>query len=282
MSLAIEAPAKVNLSLRVVGRRDDGYHLLDSLVVFAGVGDSLSFAPADALSLTVGGPAAGELPAAADNVVLKAARALADLAGIPPRAAILLTKRLPVASGIGGGSTDAAATLLGLSRLWNLDVPLDALGLALGADLPVCLRRRPTLLSGIGEALADAPPLPPAWLVLANPRVPLSTPMVFRARSGAFSKPAPFAAAPADARALAEALAPLGNDLTDAAISLAPMVATALTDLAGLPGCLLSRMSGSGATCFGLFATQDEANAAAKALSTRRPGWWVAAAPILS
>lgn len=292
--LSLAAPAKVNLYLHVTGKRADGYHLLDSLVVFAGVGDTLTLAPADDLSLTLDGPTAVDLaathsPAAGlmaedDNIVLRAARLLADAAGIAPRAAITLTKRLPVAAGIGGGSADAAAALRGLARLWNLSIPendLRALGLRLGADVPVCLAGRPTTMTGVGEQLDAAPTLPPAWLVLVNPRRPLSTPAVFKARGGDFTPARPLVEAPADAAALAVALAGRRNDLTQAAIALEPVVGDMLALIAAQPACLLARMSGSGATCFGLFAAEAEARAAETALARLHPEWWVAAAELL-
>ncbi|MGE5476019.1 MAG: 4-(cytidine 5'-diphospho)-2-C-methyl-D-erythritol kinase [Bacteroidales bacterium] len=284
-AVTVEAPAKVNLTLHVTGKRADGYHLLESLVAFAGVGDTLEFRPADGLHLTLAGPTAPALAADDDNIVLKAARALAAHAGIPPNAHIRLTKRLPVAAGIGGGSADAAAALRGLARLWRLNVPeteLRALGLRLGADVPVCLAGRPTIMTGVGETLTPAPVLPPAWLLLVNPRRPLSTPAVFKARTGAFSAPQPLTEAPADARALADALETRRNDLTQAAISLEPVIGDTLALIAAQPGCLLARMSGSGATCFGLFADATTAQPAAAALTSAQPGWWVAAAPLLA
>ena len=158
---------------------------------------------------------------------------------------------------------------------------MTALALAIGADVPVCLAGRPTRMRGIGEELSPAPPLPPAWLVLVNPRVPLHTPAVFKARTGAFSLPDPLTESPADAQALALALATRRNDLTPAAISIAPVVGEMLAALAGSEGCLLSRMSGSGATCFGLFATEAAARAAAAGLQSLWPGWWVAPAALL-
>jgi 4-diphosphocytidyl-2-C-methyl-D-erythritol kinase len=284
-SFSIEAPAKVNLTLHVVGKRDDGYHLLDSLVAFAGVGDTLDFAPADTLSLDVTGPTAAQIPDG-ENIVLKAARLLAEAAGGQAQgAAIRLTKRLPVAAGIGGGSADAAATLKGLIRLWNLTLPaenLSRVALAIGADVPVCLAGAPTRMMGIGERLEPAPALPPAWLVLVNPMVPLHTPPVFKARTGPFSEADPLKESPADAHALAAALASRRNDLTPPAISIEPVVGEVLAAIAATPGCLLPRMSGSGATCFGLYGTEAEALAAAAALAAAQPGWWVAPARLLS
>lgn len=286
-AITVEAPAKVNLYLHVTGKRDDGYHLLDSLVVFAGMGDTLVLEQADGLHLDLAGPGADALAAATDgdNIVLRAARLLAEQAGIAAHARITLTKRLPVAAGIGGGSADAAATLRGLARLWNLSIPeedLRALGLRLGADLPVCLAGHPTTMTGVGEHLAAAPALPPAWLLLVNPRRPLSTPAVFKARHGGFTPAQPLTAAPETAQALAVALAARRNDLTAAAITLEPVVADMLALIAAQPQCLLARMSGSGATCFGLFADQAQAQAAAAALAHTQPQWWVAAAPLLA
>lgn len=284
-SVSVEAWAKVNLYLHVTGKRDDGYHLLDSLVVFAGIGDSLSVEPADDLSLIVDGPTAPLLAGLDNNIVLDAAHALARAANVPARARIRLTKRLPVAAGIGGGSADAAAAILALSRLWKVTLPppaLHSLALALGADVPVCLRRRPTRMWGIGENLADAPCLPAAWLVLVNPMIGLSTPAVFKARQGCFSDPQPLETSPADANQLAALLARRSNDLSAAAISLIPDIAQVLQLLQAAPDCLLARMSGSGATCFGLFATQAQADAAAAAISSMQGQWWCKSAPLLS
>lgn len=279
------APAKLNLHLHVVGKRADGYHLLDSLVAFAAIHDTVSAAKARSLSLAVAGPFASALAGEGDNLVLRAARSLAGAAGMAPGAALRLIKRLPVASGIGGGSADAAAALAAVGALWRLDpdpAALAALALSLGADVPVCLAGRTAQMSGIGETMSPAPALPPVALVLANPLVPLPTPAVFKARQGAFSEPAPLASAPRDVRDLAEALARRRNDLTAAAIGLVPEIAVVLSALQAQPGCLLARMSGSGATCFALFARGDEAAAAETSLQQSRPGWWVKASQLVS
>ena len=207
---------------------------------------------------------------------------LAEAAGVPARARIHLVKRLPVASGIGGGSADAAATLQALARLWRLDpdaVDLPALALRLGADVPMCLAGRTVFVGGIGEQIAPAPPLPAFSLLLANPGVAVATPSVFAARRGGFSAPCRFSAPPADARALAELLSQAGNDLAEAAERLAPEIADVLAALRAQPGALLCRMSGSGATCFAMFASQAEAEAARAALAAEHPRWWLAAAP---
>jgi 4-diphosphocytidyl-2-C-methyl-D-erythritol kinase len=279
------ALAKLNLYLHVVGRRADGYHFLDSLVAFADVGDEIITEAAPTLSLRVAGSYAASLAALpSDNLVWRAAERLAAHAKRDAAAALTLVKNLPVASGIGGGSSDAAATLRALAALWDIAVAeeeLATLGARLGADVPVCLLGRAAWLGGIGERVAPAPPLPECAVLLANPGVPLATPDVFAARRGAFSAPARFDAMPTDASGLAALLAERRNDLSDAAVALAPVIADVLTTLAHLPGALLARMSGSGATCFALFATLKEAEAAARRVRAERGAWWIAAARLL-
>lgn len=278
------APAKLNLYLHVVGRREDGYHELDSLVVFAGVGDRVTVRENDSLSLSLKGPMAASLKDEPDNLVLKAARLLAQANGVAQGAAIELEKVLPIASGIGGGSADAAATLKALIRLWRLkpdEAALSQLALKLGADVPVCMKGKAVFMQGIGEKLRPAPALPEAWLVLVNPGIPLATPPVFKARSGPFSLPAVFDAAPRDVQDLARLLKERRNDLSDPAISLVAEIAVVKKALEAQPGCLLARMSGSGATCFGLFKREEEARAAARGLSAESQGWWVAPAPLI-
>ena len=288
------APAKLNLHLRVVGRRDDGYHLLDSLVAFAAVHDVIAAEPAETLSLSVDGPFAGALERAlrtdgAENLALRAARLLAEAAGLRPEARITLTKTLPVAAGIGGGSADAAATLRALCALWRLDLSgeeLRRLALPLGADLPACLAARPVLVAGIGERIEAVPPLPAAGLLLVNPGAPVATAGIFAARRGPFSAPAGLRredlAAVRDAAALAGLLQPLGNDLATPAIAAVPAIAAILDRLAAAPDCLLARLSGSGATCFGLFPDEAAAETAAAAIAAEQPGWWVAPTRFLS
>jgi 4-diphosphocytidyl-2-C-methyl-D-erythritol kinase len=268
------APAKVNLALHVLGRRDDGYHLLDSLVVFADVGDVLHAVPAVSLDLHLAGPFAASLADGADNLVLRAARALAAARGVGAGAHLTLEKHLPVASGIGGGSADAAAALRLLGRLWDVAAADAALALTLGADVPVCLAGRAARMGGIGEVLSPAPPLPACGLVLVNPGVAVATPAVFRARGGAFTAPLDLPAAGwADAAALAADLARMRNDLEAPAVALAPPVGDVLAALRETPEVMLARMSGSGATCFGLCAGAAAAGTAAGRLA--RPGWWV-------
>lgn len=272
------ARAKINLSLHVTGQRGDGYHLLDSLVVFVEWGDRITCTPAKNLTLTLRGPEAGGLTVGEDNLVLRAARAFGDSAG----AAITLDKELPVASGIGGGSADAAATLVALSRLWGRPMPDAATVLALGADVPVCLAGQPARMQGIGEHVTPlAQPLPEAALVLVNPRVQVSTPAVFKAlaRKDNPSMPAVLPRLSGVAE-LAAFLQMQRNDLEAPAIALEPVIATAKRALGGQPGCHLARMSGSGATCFGLFADPLSAAAAASALRAAHPEWWVQSAAI--
>jgi 4-diphosphocytidyl-2-C-methyl-D-erythritol kinase len=268
------APAKVNLYLRVVDRRADGYHMLDSVAVFPGAADLLHAAPADDLTLLVRGPFGAGLAAEPDNLVLRAARALAAAAGVRAGAALTLEKNLPVASGIGGGSADAAAALRLLQRLWGIapdSSDMMAIAAGLGADVPVCLASGPARMGGVGEVLGPAPALPPYGMALVNPGVAVATPAVFRARAPGFS-PMPHLPQRWDsAAAMAQALAPLGNDLEAAATALHPVIGAVLDWLRARPGCLLARMSGSGATCFGLFA--DDA-AAALAAAEVPAGWW--------
>lgn len=278
MAIEETAPAKLNLALHVTGRRADGYHLLDSLVVFAGAGDRVRVAPDEALSLRVTGAEGQGLPAGEDNLVLRAARAF----GADRGAAITLDKALPVASGIGGGSADAAATLRALARLWGRPLPGAEAVLALGADVPVCLAGRPARMSGIGETLAPLPELPEMAVVLVNPRVEISTPAVFRALARKDNPPlGPLPDRFATAGALVRWLARQRNDLETPAIALAPVVAAVLEALRAT-GPLLARMSGSGATCFGLYNNLSEAEVAAAALSARAGDWWVRAAPVLA
>lgn len=270
------APAKVNLTLHVTGRRADGYHLLDSLVVFAGVGDRVSAELSDDLSLAVTGPMAAGLSGEGDNLVLRAAR----LMGVPAR--IMLEKVLPVSSGIGGGSADAAATLRLLARITGRALPGAAEVLALGADVPVCLAGRAVRMTGIGEGLGAVPALPPAWLVLVNPGVGVSTPAVFKALSRADNAPMPREVPKMRGAAeLAAFVAMQRNDLEAPAIAAQPVIGRVKAALSAQAGCRVARMSGSGATCFGLFDDPLAASAAARAIRVAEPGWWVADAPLI-
>jgi len=288
------APAKINLYLHLTGRRDDGLHTLDSLVVFADVGDVITVdalpTPSDrqgsGLRLTITGPFAAGLDNGPDNLVLRAAHVLAQHAGIRPCAHITLEKNLPLSSGIGGGSSDGAATLKALSAFWHLEPPppLETLGLKLGADVPVCLRARPAQMSGIGEHLSAAPVLPPSWLVLVNRGIGVSTPAVFqryRDSGQAFCAPAALSSPPKNTQQLADAMAARHNDLMVPALALSPEIQTVLDSLNRQNGVLLARMSGSGGTCFGLFASQDTAHSALQHLRHEHPDWWVIATKML-
>lgn len=267
------AHAKVNLWLKVVGRRGDGYHYIDSLVAFADVADQVQAEAAGELTLAIDGPQAAALQGEPDNLVLKTARLLAGRAGVTPKAALRLTKNIPVAAGLGGGSADAAAALLALVELWRVALPAEELfDLAgqLGADVPMCLAGLPAFVTGIGEKLKASPSLPACGVLLVNPGVALATRDVFAARRGkssVVSKPVGWR----DLRDFADMLAARGNDLTLAAISLQPAVSDVLSKLRSLDGVLHAAMSGSGASCFALFEDVARAERAAAKLPAR---WW--------
>jgi 4-diphosphocytidyl-2-C-methyl-D-erythritol kinase len=282
-TLAEKARAKINLTLRVLGRRADGYHDLESLVVFADLADTLTLEPGADTSLDVTGPYAADSGNPADNLVLKAARALSDSIPGLKGGRFLLDKQLPVAAGIGGGSADAAAALRLLARANDIsidDARLMLAALRTGADVPVCVTSRPCIMTGVGERLSPPLHLPALHAVLVNPGVPLATRDVFAAYSAVPQTHALAPqAVPRDLAALIECLKANGNDLTAAAIACAPVVADVLNALSTLPGALLARMSGSGSTCFALFATANEAEAAAASrLAGARKDWWVAPA----
>jgi 4-diphosphocytidyl-2-C-methyl-D-erythritol kinase len=271
------AAAKINLALHVTGRRGDGYHLLDSVVAFAETGDTLTLEPAAAFSLSVAGRFGGGLSAGADNLVLKAAHALAARHPRVTPAAIRLDKELPVASGIGGGSADAAAVLRGLARTARIDPHTDEmarLALTLGADVPVCLKGRACRMSGIGETIAPMALGERLPAVLVNPGVPVSTAAVFQRLALAKGEGA-FPALPERRGGLIDWLSECRNDLEPAAVAIEPRVGEALDALRATRAARLARMSGSGGTCFALYASASDAAAAAAALA--RPGWWVVA-----
>jgi 4-diphosphocytidyl-2-C-methyl-D-erythritol kinase len=281
------APAKVNLTLRVIGRRADGYHDIESLVVFAAVGDALTFAPGRKLELVVRGPTATASGEVTDNLVLTAARGLAERVDGLKVGRFVLSKQLPVAAGLGGGSADAAAALRLLARgnAIALDDPrLMAAAAGTGADVPVCLDPRPRVMRGIGEILSDPLDLPRLPAVLVNPRVAVPTKDVFAAlrldtanstsgQTHSFER-----GVGGDKRAaLLAALSEDRNDLEAPAIALQPIIANVLAGLRAQADCQLARMSGSGATCFGLFVSARAAAAAARTLRTQHPDWWVRA-----
>ena len=277
------APAKVNLTLRVLGRRADGYHDIESLVVFADVADQLSLTAGDAPTLTVMGPRAAQTGAQADNLVIKAARALAARVPGLRTGAFRLEKNLPVAAGLGGGSTDAAAALRLLARANNIapdDPRLLDVARATGADVPACLDPRPRVMRGIGEILSAPLPLPRLSALLVNPGVAVPTKMVFSGWSPSANPGRSLAAAVVLAkmqneRQLIDWLTTEANDLEASAIALAPPIAEVLASLRAADGCRLARMSGSGATCFALFSSFAETASAGKKLRTQCPDWWI-------
>ena len=287
------AAAKINLALHVTGRRGDGYHLLDSLVTFTDIGDRLTFSPSDTDRFTLSGRFADDLPHHDDirtgNLALRARNRLREEAAGAGAAAgpvhIHLEKNLPPASGIGGGSADAAAVLRGLNRLWQpgLDAETIALiALSLGADVPMCLASRPLIARGIGDIIVPATGFPRLDLVLANPLLPLATPAVFAALENRHNPPLSIEAqAPADASEWIALVRESRNDLQLPASRIAPAIHGVLDALSSA-GASLVRMSGSGATCFGLFADVDSAKAAADRLAHARPDWFVAATTTLA
>jgi len=266
------APAKINLALHVTGQREDGYHLLDTLVAFADVGDKLSFAPASDLNLSINGPFAAGLDADDENLVLRAASALQKAADVTAGAAIQLEKNLPISSGIGGGSADAAAALRGLAKLWRTDIDLAPIAVQLGADVPMCLISEPLRAQSIGEQLEPVA-LPGFHVVLANPGVAVSTPEIFSRLDRKDHPP------------LDELEDPNGdwlmwltdqrNDLEAPAFGAAPEIAQCLDALWGTSRVRLARMSGSGATCFALYDSEGCAARAAAQLRTAYPDWWI-------
>jgi 4-diphosphocytidyl-2-C-methyl-D-erythritol kinase len=323
--LIVFAPAKINLCLHVGDKRADGFHDLESLVVFVDAGDVLHFERANDLSLSITGPFADALSNGDDNLVLKAARLLANRSNADCGARLSLQKNLPVASGIGGGSADAAAVLRGLVSLWNLDISSDelhAVAAELGSDVPVCLKSAPARMEGRGERVIPISEFPYCWLLLINPLVSVSTAEVFRklgrsshppleggsksSLSGSekrisgrgkatFSENSPSPKNPPDFSTLPQGeggnfsiaslvrfLGETKNDLEAPAREIAPEIGAVLHDIAREPGVLLTRMSGSGATCFGIFADGGAAITAAKSIESRQANWWVTAAKLAS
>jgi 4-diphosphocytidyl-2-C-methyl-D-erythritol kinase len=279
------APAKVNLTLHVLGRRADGYHEIESLVAFADVGDRLTFIPGDRLALDVSGPGAEASGAIGDNLILKAARELAARFDRVLAGRFVLDKQLPVAAGLGGGSSDAAAALRLLAEHNGIsadDARLHAAARATGADVPVCLDPKARMMRGIGEILSEPIALPELPAVLVNPGVAVPTKDVFAALAAPTltspAQPDDFIAINADAASLVSVLAARRNDLEIPAIKLQAIVADVLRTLQASPGCLLARMSGSGATCFGLFGSVAAAQDVGQRMQARHPGWWVRAA----
>ncbi len=274
MPITKPARAKINLYLHVLARRPDGYHELDTLVVFADIADELHIAPAPQISLTIDGPFAKGLEAGPDNLIWRAAEVMCQGT---QGAAIHLTKNLPIAAGIGGGSADAAAVLHGLREIYGR-TPDPAAMQALGADVPMCYAGAPARATGVGEVLNDVPPLPPFWVVLANRLAPVSTASVFRALKIPPKGRTDFPTAFENVDALVAFLGRCKNDLVEAALAVEPGITEVRDGLLDTPGCRFAQMSGSGGTCFGIYADDAAAQRAARALKAANPSWWVAAA----
>lgn len=281
------APAKVNLALHVTRRREDGLHDLESLVVFAGITDELEAVPADADRLAIVGPFAGGLGNGESNLVLRATAAFRARwpEAAPTGLALRLTKNLPVAAGIGGGSADAAAALRMMAALADRPIPvaeLSDLAAGLGADVPACLLSRPLIARGVGELLSPLPEFPECHIVLVNPMVPLATADVFRRLRAHDNYPLPDLPSPMTRPAqLGIWLAETRNDLQPPAVKLVPVIGDIVAQLAEAPGCIVARMSGSGATVFGLFGSSGQAHQAAQVMRASHPDHWVAAAPLI-
>jgi 4-diphosphocytidyl-2-C-methyl-D-erythritol kinase len=281
------APAKVNLALHVTRRREDGYHDLESLIVFADIADDLGADLAEVDSLTIAGPFGRALAAGPNNLVLRATAAFRarwpELA--PPGLSMRLTKNLPVAAGIGGGSADAAAALRLMARLAPQSVPLAELAdlaATLGADVPACLLSRPLVARGVGEILSPLREFPALHILLVNPMVPVVTADVFRRLRAHDNYPLPALPVPMTRPAqLGLWLAETRNDLQPPAVKLVPEIGHLIEEVAETAGCMLARMSGSGATVFGLFGAEGQAHEAAKQVRKLHPDYWVAAAPVL-
>jgi 4-diphosphocytidyl-2-C-methyl-D-erythritol kinase len=277
--LCIRAPAKINLFLHVGEKREDGYHALESLVVFAEIADRMTFHPAAELSLEISGPFARKLAGGGDNLVLKAARALGPNHG----AAISLEKNLPVAAGLGGGSADAAAALRALNMLWNLQKPeseLLEIAAAIGSDVPACLLSRPCWMEGRGERVSPTAPIPQFPLILVNPGIAVLTAEVF---AGLNARTGMGAMQPGKIETVWDLVSYLddaANDLEAPACRLAPVIDDVLSALDCEPGCVLAQMSGSGSTCFGLFEQEQLARGAAERIAQDHPDWWVRATRI--
>lgn len=280
-----QARAKVNLTLHVKGKRGDGYHELESLVAFADVADDLAFTPSSSDSLTVEGPFAVAVDG--DNLVSKAKRSVANWLGLEITGNFRLQKRIPVAAGLGGGSSDAAAAIRALFRSYHVSLDLAALAAkaaAIGADVPVCLYHRAAWMRGLGERVTPVAAFGSLPAVLVNPLLKLSTADVFRALNAAPFKGGeggdeaePLSTAWKNAEHAATILREGSNDLEAPSIALEPTVADVLEAVRQLHGCLLARLSGSGPTCFGLFGSSDAATSAARALGASHPEWWIRA-----
>lgn len=285
--LTIFAPAKINLYLHVTGRLDNGYHTLDSLIAFADIGDSVSIEPAQDFEFNITGPYAASFSAKerdaspnSSNIAVQAAWMMARAAQKNLNLKITLTKNMPLAGGIGGGSSDAAAVAWGLAEWWNIPKGshyLPGIMARLGADVPVCFGCQPARVRGIGDVMDPAPPMDEVPVVLVNPGRACPTPEVFKLFSGDFREPKAIPANLTHFEDFIDFLKKRGNDLEGAAAEIVPEINTVLECLAEQKGCALARMSGSGATCFGIFDNERAAHKAAKHIAARYKAWWVKA-----
>lgn len=286
--IKVFAPAKVNLYLHVMGKREDGYHLLDSLVMFADIGDTLVFEKSNHFSFSVEGPFANAFMGAeldtspqSKNLVVKAAWKIANLLARELNVSIKLQKNLPLGGGIGGGSADAAACLWGLCQLWNVMLPethKSALALQLGSDVPVCLKSETCIMQGTGEIIQEAPELAELPVLLVWPGAPTSTAAVFQSlEMREYSLPAKFPGGAIDQIGTLTAFLNTStrNDLTSGAISFLPAIKMAIDLINTQPGCRLARLSGSGSTCFGIFENDEQLAKAAETISLHHPTWWI-------
>ncbi len=279
--ISVTAPAKLNLSLHITGKRMDGYHLLESLVAFTQFGDELTIEPADELLLSVSGEFASVLPAASpDNLVMKAALALQRLCGTSQGAHITLIKNLPVGSGMGGGSSDAAAVLQGLLRLWNIKPDrkqFEMLCLSLGSDVPMCMAGGAAFVRGVGDDISSVVLAADVHVLLVHPREPLLTADVYRAFSSPFSASVSMPMRINSFAQLISLISPMHNVLEQPAKKLMPQIESIVQNIAAQDGCAFARMSGSGAGCFGLFESRQAAEAAKASITRLQPRWWCAA-----
>ncbi|MEE2654153.1 MAG: 4-(cytidine 5'-diphospho)-2-C-methyl-D-erythritol kinase [Pseudomonadota bacterium] len=275
--VSVGAPAKINLYLNITGQRVNNYHELDSLIAFAAHGDQIEVKKCDHFNLEASGPFSEKLPPSNENLVMKAAKELARGTNYEGGACIKLIKNLPVSSGIGGGSADAAATLKALNDLWETNLQnkdLMVMALRLGADVPVCLLSKTVRMSGIGDKLSRVSGLPKCGILLINPGIPISTVNVFQLCRGDFSNQVKIPNIE-NREVFFEFLSTQKNDLQDAAIKIAPIIKEVLKILTDDPNCRLARLSGSGGTCFGLYEDEPKALFAAEAMYGHFSDWWI-------
>ncbi len=275
--ISMAAPAKINLYLNIIGKLNETYHELDSLVGFATYGDKVFVRDCEDFRLEISGPFSQMLPPEKNNLVIKAAKELARETNYARGAYIKLVKNLPISSGIGGGSADAAATLKALNRLWGIKLKKEDLmtvGLKLGSDVPVCVKGKPARIGGRGEKIFSFEGFPKCGILLVNPRVPIPTIDVFKTFQGKYSN---YVEIPKinDIEALIEFLSTQKNDLQETSVKIAPVLQVILNILSDEPNCRLARVSGSGATCFGIFNDEHSAALSARAISSRFKEWWL-------